>query len=111
MPHLINPERGYIVTANNHIIDNKYMHRLNGGFMIDTRSKAIENAIESYIKNFKKIDEKIVMENLLNIVNDPFCALILDAVFKTLLKDEKFDKIMKKSSEADYSKSNFSSKI
>jgi acyl-homoserine lactone acylase PvdQ len=105
MPHLINPERGFIVTANNHIVDNKYKHWLNGGFMIDTRAKAIENAIESLINAHKKIDESIVMEKLLNIINDPFCSLMIKAIFNTLEKDENYNKIFKESSEGYYNKS------
>ena len=94
MPYLINPERGYIASANNHIVDNKYKHTLNGAFMIDTRSKAIENAIENYINLGIKIDEKIVMEKLLNIINDPFCSEVLSTIFNTLEKSDEFNKII-----------------
>jgi hypothetical protein len=105
MPNLINPERGYIVTANNHIIDDKYIHRLNGGFMIDSRSKAIENAIQFYIDNRIKIDEKIVMEKLLNIIDDPFCIELLSAVFKTVENSSEYEKLIRSSSQADIIKS------
>lgn len=107
MPYLINPDRGFIVTANNHIVDDKYMHWLNGGFMIDTRSKAIENAIKNYIISNKKIDEFIVMEKFLNIINDPFCSEMLGSIFNTMEKDEKYRKILNDSTEANYEKSIF----
>ena len=92
MPYIINPEKGYVVTANNNIVEDNYKYRLNGGFMIDTRSKAIENAIEFYIKNNIKITEEIVMSKLLNIIKDPFCDEILRPVFNILEKEEKYAK-------------------
>jgi len=97
MPHLVNPERGFIVTANNHIIDDKYIHRLNGGYMIDSRAKAIEKAIQNFINQGQKIDEKIVMENLLNILEDTFCTDLVSLIFNTLEKDENYKKILNES--------------
>jgi hypothetical protein len=58
--------------------------------MSDTRAKAIENAIESAINSNIKIEENFIMENLLNIIEDPFCSLLLENIFETLQKDKKF---------------------
>lgn len=79
------------MTANNHQVDDSYIHNLNGAFMSDTRAKAIENALESAINSGIKIEENYIMEKLLNIIEDPFCNLLLDNIFQTLEKEKKFD--------------------
>lgn len=93
MPYLLNPERGFIVTANNKIIDDSYIHHLNGPYMIDSRAQAIEEAIQACIEKGEKFDENNIMEKLLNIVKDPFCSDILPRIFNTIENDEKFKKI------------------
>ena len=58
--------------------------------MSDTRAKAIENAIELAINSNIKIEENYVMEKLLNIIEDPFCNILLENIFETLKKEKKF---------------------
>lgn len=60
--------------------------------MSDTRAKAIENALEKAIRKNRKIDEKYIMEKLLNIIQDPFCSLVLEEIFSTLNSKEFYEK-------------------
>jgi penicillin amidase len=45
LPHLVNPESGYIVTANNRIVDDDYPHHITSEWMTGYRARRIEQMI------------------------------------------------------------------
>jgi penicillin G amidase len=47
LPELTNPERGYIVTANNRIVDSSYPHHITSDWLDGYRAKRIEQMIEA----------------------------------------------------------------
>ncbi|MGW4032712.1 penicillin acylase family protein [Streptomyces sp. NPDC004838] len=55
MPYEENPERGYIVTANQAVISEKYKYSLTSDYGYGTRSQRINDVIESKIKDGGKI--------------------------------------------------------
>lgn len=50
MPHAFNPEKGYIVTANNKIVDDNYPHYLGSVWMNGFRAKRLEQLITTQEK-------------------------------------------------------------
>jgi acyl-homoserine lactone acylase PvdQ len=92
LPHLVNPERGYIVTTNNIVIDDSYIHTIHGAFIMDARARALEMEIEKQIKTGKKIDDKFILEKLINNINDPYCPDMLKYFTELLKYDTKLFK-------------------
>jgi penicillin amidase len=88
LPHLENPERGYIVTSNNIVIDIDYKHRMQGGFILDSRAVALENEIVRLITNGEKINASLINEHLLKNVKDYYCKDTLQLIY-TLFENEK----------------------
>jgi acyl-homoserine lactone acylase PvdQ len=88
LPHVINPEKGYIVTSNNIHVDQNYKHLLQGGYIMDARARALEDELESWIKSGNKVDKDFIIKNMLGNVYDSYCKDILGFVQK-ILKNEK----------------------
>lgn len=89
LPNLLNPERGYVVTSNNMIINSDYKYHLQGGYIMDSRAIALEKAIEAVIKEGKKFNYELINERLLKNVLDTYCADILGYIFQILKRDNK----------------------
>lgn len=89
LPHIENPEKGYIVTANNPVISNDYKHILQGGFIGDGRSRSIEKRINDHLKKGKKIDTQFVIDQIINNVHDSECDNILFLLSQIKDKTEK----------------------
>lgn len=87
LPHIENPEKGYIVTANNPVISNDYKHILQGGFIGDGRSRSIEKRINDHLKKGKKIDTQFVIDQIINNIHDSECDNILFLLSQ--IKEEK----------------------
>lgn len=93
LPHVINPEKGYIVTSNNIHIDRSYKHLLQGGYIMDARARALEDELENWIKSGNKVDKDFIINNMLGNIYDSYCRDILNSVEKILKKEknEKFE--------------------
>jgi penicillin amidase len=88
LPHLINPDRGYIVTTNNVAIDETYMHNINAAWIMDARSRSMELAIVDHISSGKKIDQKFIIDKLFNNVYDPYCPDLIKFMTGILKQDK-----------------------
>ena len=93
LPHLINPERGYIVTCNNLIISDNYKYILQGGIVIDQRFKSIENNIKNHLKNNKKINIKFIKEKIINNVYDNTCEELIKTLIISYERDPTENKV------------------
>ena len=89
LPHLEDPKRGYIVTANNPIMTSDYMHILQGGFIGDSRSRSLEKKIDNYLKKGKKINVDFVIKEIINNVHDSQCDDLLETLKKFESSNEK----------------------
>ncbi|MFE7465162.1 penicillin acylase family protein [Streptomyces sp. NPDC057499] len=88
LPYELNPERGYIVTANQAVIDEKkYSHLLTKDWGYGTRSQRINDLIESKIKGGGKIStedmQKMQMDN-----NSAIAALLVPELMKINISDK-----------------------
>ena len=77
LPHLENPERGYIVTGNNPVVSNDYKYILQGGYFEDSRSRTIEQNIEKHLQSGKKITVDFVVNDIINNVHDSHCDIVM----------------------------------
>ena len=77
LPHLENPERGYIVTGNNPVVSKDYKYILQGAFFEDSRSRTIEKNIEKHLQSGKKITVDFVMNDIINNVHDSHCDIVM----------------------------------
>ncbi|MFJ1830064.1 penicillin acylase family protein [Streptomyces sp. NPDC088178] len=87
LPYEYNPERGYIVTANQPVIDEKYPHLLTKDWGYGTRSQRINDLIQSKIKGGGKIStedmQKMQMDNTSEIA-----ALLVPELMKINISDK-----------------------
>ncbi|MER8086184.1 penicillin acylase family protein [Streptomyces sp. NPDC094048] len=87
LPYEHNPERGYIVTANQPVIDEKYPHLLTKDWGYGTRSQRINDLIQSKIKGGGKIStedmQKMQMDNTSEIA-----ALLVPELMKINISDK-----------------------
>ncbi|MFB6813174.1 penicillin acylase family protein [Streptomyces sp. NPDC056347] len=88
LPYELNPERGYIVTANQAVVDEKkYSHLLTKDWGYGTRSQRINDLIESKIKGGGKIStedmQKMQMDN-----NSAIAALLVPELMKINISDK-----------------------
>ncbi|SVD89543.1 uncharacterized protein METZ01_LOCUS442397, partial [marine metagenome] len=67
MPHVLNPKRGFIISCNNKITDDKYPHYLGNSFMNGYRAARIEEKFNE----LKKIDFQLVKELHMDIYSIP----------------------------------------
>ena len=73
MPFLLNPSKGYIVTANNRIVPDNYYINIRGEFMSDARYRTLSDEIESLIaKTSGKVTFADVKERMLKITVDRY---------------------------------------
>lgn len=87
MPHALNPESGYIITANNRIIDEDYSHFLGDVWMNGYRAQRIENLLHQVLDTGEKIKAEDVNSWFLDIYCIPAVAL-RDLIEKDLTNDE-----------------------
>lgn len=87
LPYEYNPKRGYIVTANQAVIDEKYPHLLTKDWGYGTRSQRINDLIASKIKGGEKIStedmQKMQMDNTSEIA-----ALLVPELMKIKVSDK-----------------------
>ncbi|MGW1692020.1 penicillin acylase family protein [Streptomyces sp. NPDC002399] len=87
LPYEYNPKRGYIVTANQPVIDEKYPHLLTKDWGYGTRSQRINDLIQSKIKGGGKIStedmQKMQMDNTSEIA-----ALLVPELMKINISDK-----------------------
>ncbi|MFI9627031.1 penicillin acylase family protein [Streptomyces sp. NPDC052042] len=87
LPYEYNPKRGYIVTANQAVIDEKYAHLLTKDWGYGSRSQRINDLIESKIKGGGKIStedmQKMQMDNVSEIA-----ALLVPELMKINISDK-----------------------
>ncbi|MFI6059840.1 penicillin acylase family protein [Streptomyces sp. NPDC051286] len=87
LPYEEDPERGYIVTANQPVIDEKYPHLLTKDWGYGTRSQRINDLIASKIKGGEKIStedmQKMQMDNTSEIA-----ALLVPELMKIKVSDK-----------------------
>ncbi len=69
MPHALNPEAGFIVTANNKIVSEDYPYFLGNVWMNGYRAKRITDLIEARIET----GEKLTLEECNDIMRDVYC--------------------------------------
>ncbi len=69
MPHALNPEAGFIVTANNKIVSDEYRHFLGNVWMNGYRAKRVTDLIRSQID----AGEKLTLEKCNAIMRDIYC--------------------------------------
>lgn len=84
MPYAINPSNGYIVSSNNPLTSSNYKYIIPGSYIMDSRARAMEDEIEAYKSQNKKIDINFINDNLLKNVKDSYCPDILNYYFKLL---------------------------
>ena len=96
LPHLENPERGYIITCNNLIISDDYKYILQGQFFGDHRFRSIENNIINHLKSGKKINTKFVIDKIINNIHDVVCDDILNYIKEINIKENYKSKFMEK---------------
>lgn len=72
LPFIKNPEKGYIVSANNLVAPENYPYLLPGAFYFDSRARSMEMAIKDMINDGKKITQEMVNEKVLKNVYDPY---------------------------------------
>ncbi|MCG3217944.1 MAG: penicillin acylase family protein, partial [Candidatus Heimdallarchaeota archaeon] len=68
MPHLLNPEQGYIITTNNRIVDSDFPHYLGEIWMNGYRARRLEDLILETIK-----ERKITQKDLNDFMMDDYC--------------------------------------
>ncbi|MEV0493945.1 penicillin acylase family protein [Streptomyces atratus] len=87
LPYEYNPKRGYIVTANQAVIDEKYPHLLTKDWGYGTRSQRINDLIAKKIKGGEKIStedmQKMQMDN-----NSEIAALLVPELLKIKVSDK-----------------------
>ncbi len=76
MPHALNPEAGYIVTANNKIVPDDFPYFLGNVWMNGFRAKRVTELIESRIKS----GNKITLDDCNSIMRDIYCIPAKDLV-------------------------------
>lgn len=82
LPYIKNPEKGYIVSANNIVAPENYPYLLPGAFYADSRARSMEMAIQKMIKEGKKITIEMVNQNVLKNVYDPYALDNLNSIIK-----------------------------
>ncbi|MFG2560002.1 penicillin acylase family protein [Streptomyces sp. NPDC048496] len=86
LPYEYDPKRGYIVTANQAVVDEKYPHLLTKDWGYGTRSQRISGLIESKIKGGEKIStedmQKMQMDN-----SSEIAALLVPKLMKIKVSD------------------------
>jgi penicillin amidase len=55
LPEMMNPPKGYIVTANNRVVDSSYPYHLSNDYCAGARAERIEELIEKFVSAKKKI--------------------------------------------------------
>ncbi|MFJ7197996.1 MULTISPECIES: penicillin acylase family protein [unclassified Streptomyces] len=87
LPYEYNPKRGYIVTANQAVVDEKYPHLLTKDWGYGSRSQRIDDLIQSKIKGGGKIStedmQKMQMDNTSEIA-----ALLVPELMKINVSDK-----------------------
>ncbi|OMJ65638.1 hypothetical protein SteCoe_37867 [Stentor coeruleus] len=95
LPYTINPEKGYIVTANNRPVTHMYKHFNSfGGEHFDGRAKRISVLIDSLIDS----KQKITIKHIKDIMYDEFSNLakILTPIWLNLIQDQDANSAFKK---------------
>jgi len=62
LPHVLNPEKGYIITANNRIVLDHVKHDAGATFMSTARAERIEEALEKKIRKGGNMTVKDMIE-------------------------------------------------
>ena len=58
MPHVVNPDKGYLVNCNNYIASSRMKHGVTHGWSFVHRKVRISEMIEDFMKNGRKIKEE-----------------------------------------------------
>eukprot|EP01135_Chromosphaera_perkinsii_P002757 Nk52_evm125s226 gene=Nk52_evmTU125s226 len=90
MPKTLNPEQGYVVTANHRIVDPEYKHFLGECFLTNFRASRIEELIKQFIT--KSI--KFSMEDMIKIqldVKEVVGERMVRKVFSSIVEDKDAD--------------------
>ena len=88
LPFVKNPEKGFIVSANNNVAPENYPYFIPGGYYNDYRAVTMEIEIEKMIKETgSKITPEMVNERLINNIKDTWCDELI-SIFKILTNDE-----------------------
>lgn len=89
LPYIKNPERGFLVSANNSVIGNNYPYFFPGGHYPDHRARSMEIAIERMIaENKGQITPELVNERVLKNVFDPWAQDMVKYI-KTMVENSK----------------------
>ena len=96
LPHLINPERGYIITCNNLIISDNYKYILQGGLVSDQRFRNLDKSIKTHLDNNKKINIKFIKEKIINNVYDVTCEDLIKTLIISYERDPTENKLVLK---------------
>lgn len=90
MPFVKNPDKGFVVSANNNVIPDNYPYFIPGAYYPDYRARSLEERLYSKIENCKKTGEKIsikwVKDNLINNIYDPWVLDVLKNI-RIILKN------------------------
>jgi penicillin amidase len=87
LPYVINPEKGYMMTTNNPIID-KFDYVIQGYHSSGARSRALDKAIQAMINSGVKITHEAINEKLLKNIEDVDSLDIINSIRETLRKDK-----------------------
>lgn len=86
LPFIKNPDRGYIVSANNLVVPDNYQYFMPGFYYPNYRALSIELAIEKMIKESNsKITPQMVDEKILQNVYDPWALEHIELINKILV--------------------------
>ncbi|EGR30548.1 hypothetical protein IMG5_129652 [Ichthyophthirius multifiliis] len=88
IPLLINPQKGYIITANNKISSNNIKNYLSQSISTTARGMRINQIIEQYIKNGTKISPEHV-QDMQNDVKDAYAEKVLPFLIDLYEKNKK----------------------
>ncbi|GAB2630963.1 hypothetical protein GCM10027168_73020 [Streptomyces capparidis] len=87
MPYEYNPERGYIVTANQAVIDERYPHALTSDWSYGTRSQRINELIKGKLKGGGKISMDDMQSMQLDNTSE-IAKLLVPELLKIEIKDD-----------------------
>jgi penicillin G amidase len=90
LPQLFNPPEGYIVTANNRVVESDYPYYISRDFIMGDRAKRIKDLIDSQ----KKIDIAFIRKMHFDLVS-PTAQVISRCIGELKVEDEKLTKLIK----------------
>jgi penicillin G amidase len=90
LPHLFNPPQGFIVTANNRVVDSSYPYYISRDFIMGDRAKRIKSLIESQ----EKINVDYVQKMHFDLVS-PSAQVIASCISQLDVTEDKLRPVIK----------------